>query len=146
MSISKVFASFLMTCLLAVGFLSVMPTADTAQAGQLFRKHSYGVKAKVVGKRRLVPGQRPVGPIVPYIAYDYPYYYNRGFFPTHIGPGYVYINYHVVGTGDDDVDVGPRDSALDRCFRKYKSFKAETGLYTTYSGKKKLCPFLAPLK
>jgi hypothetical protein len=30
-------------------------------------------------------------PIVPYIAYDYPYYDSRGYFPKHIGPGYVYF-------------------------------------------------------
>jgi hypothetical protein len=34
-------------------------------------------------------GSRLYLPIVPYIAYDYPYYYSRGYYPTHIG-GYVY--------------------------------------------------------
>lgn len=30
-------------------------------------------------------------PIAPnYSAYDYPYYYARGYYPTHIGPGYMY--------------------------------------------------------
>jgi hypothetical protein len=29
-----------------------------------------------------------------YSGYDYPYYYNRGYYPRHIGPGYVY-NYPI---------------------------------------------------
>ena len=33
----------------------------------------------------------PIGPS--YIYYDYPYYYSRGHYPTHIG-GYVYYPYN----------------------------------------------------
>jgi hypothetical protein len=30
-------------------------------------------------------------PIAPsYLAYDYPYYFSRGHYPTHIRPGYIY--------------------------------------------------------
>lgn len=37
-------------------------------------------------------GSRAIFPIAPtYQAYDYPYYYSRGFYPRHIGPGYVYF-------------------------------------------------------
>ena len=32
-------------------------------------------------------------PIAPYLAYDYPYYYRRGYFPQHVGPGYIYYGY-----------------------------------------------------
>ena len=39
-------------------------------------------------------GPRIYLPIVPsYIAYDYPYYYSRGYYPTRIGRGYVYYGY-----------------------------------------------------
>ena len=33
----------------------------------------------------------PIGPS--YVYYDYPYYYSRGYYPTHIG-GYVYYPYN----------------------------------------------------
>jgi hypothetical protein len=33
-------------------------------------------------------------PIAPsYIYFDYPYYYSRGYYPTHIGPGHIYYGY-----------------------------------------------------
>ncbi|NJO33170.1 MAG: hypothetical protein HC869_08505 [Rhodospirillales bacterium] len=33
-------------------------------------------------------------PIAPsYLYYDYPYYYSRGYYPTHIGRGFVYFGY-----------------------------------------------------
>ena len=39
-------------------------------------------------------GPWPNLPIAPtYRAYDWPYYYSRGHYPTHIGPGYVYYGY-----------------------------------------------------
>ena len=39
-------------------------------------------------------GPWPNLPIAPsYRAYDWPYYYRRGHYPTHIGPGYVYYGY-----------------------------------------------------
>lgn len=37
------------------------------------------------------PTFRTIFPIAPsYVAHDYPYYYSRGHYPTHIGPGYIY--------------------------------------------------------
>ena len=37
----------------------------------------------------------PIGPS--YVYYDYPYYYSRGYYPTHIG-GYVYYPYYYYGS------------------------------------------------
>ena len=144
MRLRKVFTSGVMSCLLAVGFFASASTIDAASAGQLFRKPAKKVKLKVVGSKRLRPGQRIQVPIVPYIAYDYPYYYSRGFYPTHIGPGYIYTNYHVTNRrGYHYVsDAGDRHSAIERCSRKFRSFRKDTGHYTTYSGKKRLCPYL----
>ncbi len=33
----------------------------------------------------------PVGPS--YLYYDYPYYYSRGYYPTHIGPHYIFYGF-----------------------------------------------------
>ena len=33
-------------------------------------------------------------------------------------------------------------SAIDRCDARYRSFNRSTGLYTTYGGEKRLCPYL----
>jgi hypothetical protein len=52
-------------------------------------------------------------------------------------PGYVY---------DDEVyDAPPADYTGDPsalCAEKFRSFEPSTGLYTTYSGEKKPCPYL----
>jgi hypothetical protein len=48
----------------------------------------------VIEFKRRARGRRihlPIGPS--YIYYDYPYYYSRGHYPTHIG-GYVYYPYY----------------------------------------------------
>jgi hypothetical protein len=83
----------------------------------------------------------PVGPSSRY--YDYSYYYSRGYYPTHIG-GYVYYNpktynpdYEAAG-----YEEGAPYSAAERCDRRFRSFEWDTGLYTTYGGNKKLCPYL----
>ena len=76
----SLFASSLMASLLAVCILGIAPVANDASAGKL--------------KRDSIP--LPMGPS--YIYYDYPYYYSRGHYPTHIG-GYVYYprNYYTRG-------------------------------------------------
>lgn len=33
-------------------------------------------------------------------------------------------------------------SAMERCDARFRSFEWDTGLYTTYGGEKKLCPYL----
>ncbi len=37
---------------------------------------------------------------------------------------------------------GSAYDAIDRCDARYRSFERSTGLYTTYSGRKRLCPYL----
>jgi hypothetical protein len=52
-------------------------------------------------------------------------------------PGYAY---------DEDVYDGPppgfSGDPRELCARNFRSFEWNTGLYTTYSGEKKLCPYL----
>lgn len=91
------FASVVMACVLAVGFLGIAPGTNTASAGQSSLKDGEsvkkGAKKRVAGiKRRGRRTQKiylPIGPSSTY--YDYAYFYSRGHYPTHIG-GYVY--YH----------------------------------------------------
>jgi hypothetical protein len=91
-----------MACLLAVGFLAMAPAANAAPAGYSFAKAGESARngesvsngaTEIKHRRRGRRGKRLQLPIVPYSAYDYPYYYKRGYFPTHIGPGYMYYGY-----------------------------------------------------
>jgi hypothetical protein len=91
MSNRNLFASILMTCLLAVGFLGAAPSANAASAGQTFLKPGDSARTHVIEVGRRRHGPWIVFPIAPtYRAYDYPYYYSRGYYPRHIGPGYIY--------------------------------------------------------
>ena len=87
------FASLLTACFLAVVFLGIAPAADAASARKSVRKSGESARNYVLeNKRRGRRGPRILLPIGPaYIYYDYPYYYSRGYYPTHIG-GYVYYN------------------------------------------------------
>jgi hypothetical protein len=79
-----------MACLLAAGFLGIASVANAASAGQSFLKPGESARNYVLESKHRGRGPRihlPVGPA--YIYYDYPYYYCRGFYPTHIR-GYVY--------------------------------------------------------
>ena len=92
MSSRSLFASFPMACLLAVGFLGLAPIAKSESVERSYLKPGESARNHVELKRR-VRGRRihlPIGPS--YIYYDYPYYYSRGYYPTHIG-GYVYYPY-----------------------------------------------------
>ena len=92
----KLLASILMASLLAVGFLGIAPVANAASAWQAFMKPDQSARNNVIEikhRRRGKRGKRLYLPIVPYSAYDYPYYYRRGHFPTHVGPGYIYYGY-----------------------------------------------------
>jgi hypothetical protein len=102
MSSRNVFASILMACLLAFGFGGLTPAANAASAGQPLLRAGEAASSSVVEAgyrhRRRYRYRRYHGPvvrlpIVPYVAYDYPYYYSRGHYPTHIGRGYVYYGY-----------------------------------------------------
>lgn len=93
-------ASLLTTWLLAVSFLVSAPMADVASAKKKFtRKSGEGARSYVLESKRTRRGPRihlPIGPS--YIYYDYPYYYSRGYYPTHIG-GYVYYPYNYYSPG-----------------------------------------------
>ena len=94
MSSRNLFASILMACLLAAGFLGIPPVANDASAGKSIRKPGESGRNYVLEMKRRGRGPRihlPIGPS--YIYYDYPYYYGRGYYPTHIG-GYVYYPYY----------------------------------------------------
>jgi hypothetical protein len=88
------FASILMACSLAVGFLGIAPVANAASADRSFVKPGERVMNNAIELKRRVRGRRihlPIGPS--YIYYDYPYYYSRGYYPTHIR-GYTYYPYY----------------------------------------------------
>jgi len=95
MSSRKSFASILMACLLAVGFLAMAPAANAADAGERnYLKAKKSVRNQVITVRPRAHGPRIPLPIGPGSVYcDYPYYYSRGHYPTHIG-GYVYYPYN----------------------------------------------------
>ena len=94
MSNRTLFASMMMSCLLAVGFLGIAPVASAESGRESFRKPAKSAKNIVIEIKRRGRGPRihlPIGPS--YVYYDYPYYYSRGYYPTHIG-GYVYYPYY----------------------------------------------------
>jgi hypothetical protein len=81
-----------MACLLAVGFLGIASMANSASAGKAVQKPGDSAKTHAVEMKRRARIRPP--PIAPsYLAYDYPYYYSRGHYPTHIGPGYIYYGH-----------------------------------------------------
>ena len=142
MSSRNLFASIMVAGLLAVGLGGLAPVANAASAGQSFLNPGASVGTNLIEIKRRSHSQR-IYPIVPYIAYDYPYYYSRGYYPTHIGPGYIY--HYSLGSGryyDDAADEAVPYSAEERCASRFKSFDWDTGLYTTYGGRQKLCPYL----
>jgi hypothetical protein len=97
MSTQSRLSSSLAACLLASGFLAVAPMTNDASAGKLKpgdSARSFALEMKRRGRGPRIP--LPMGPSS--IYYDYPYYYSRGHYPTHIG-GYVYYprNYYTRG-------------------------------------------------
>jgi hypothetical protein len=97
MSSRNVFASILVSCSLAVGVSGI---ASVANAESLPSDRNSSLKAGKSAKNKFIQTRRrfrsvrihlPVGPSSVY--YDYPYYYSRGHYPTHIG-GYVYYPYY----------------------------------------------------
>ena len=95
MSSRNSFASILMACLLAAGFHDIAPGANAASGGgQFYVKPGKSVRSNVIRTTRHSRSVRihlPVGPASVYC--EYPYYYSRGHYPTHIG-GYVYYPHY----------------------------------------------------
>jgi hypothetical protein len=88
MSSRNLFAPIVMACLLTLGLGGV------ASAGQSILKPGESARNNVIEVKHRGRGPWPNLPIAPtYRAYDWPYYYRRGHYPTHIGPGYVYYGY-----------------------------------------------------
>jgi hypothetical protein len=88
----NLFAFALMAGLLS-GFLGIAPAAAAEASGNSFQKPSKSARMSEIKIKRFRRGARihlPIGP--GYVYYDYPYYYSRGHYPTHIG-GYVYYPY-----------------------------------------------------
>ena len=97
MSSRSSFAFSLVASLLAGCFLAIASVANDASAGKLkpgASGRNFALEMKRRGRGPRIP--LPAGPSS--IYYDYPYYYSRGHYPTHIG-GYVYYprNYYTRG-------------------------------------------------
>jgi hypothetical protein len=96
MSSRHVLAGISMACLLAVGLLGTAPVANAegvgpgAKSGKIAGKHLLEARRRYKRRFQSVKIHLPLGPTS--IYYDYPYYYARGHYPTHIG-GYVYYPY-----------------------------------------------------
>jgi hypothetical protein len=57
-------------------------------------------------------------------------------------PG-AYITLGVIGAlMQHGLSEGAANSAMQRCANRFRSFEWDTGLYTTYGGEKRLCPYL----
>jgi hypothetical protein len=83
-----------MACSLLLVSAGIAHVANAASAGQSVSKDGVSARNNVVeikhGGRRPWPNL-PIAPS--YLAYDWPYEFTRGHYPTHIGPGYVYYGY-----------------------------------------------------
>jgi hypothetical protein len=91
-----------MACLFAAGILGL--AAMHVSSADAKSRESASAGSYVLESKRRARGPRiplPIGPS--YLYYDYPYYYSRGHYPTHIG-GYVYY--------------GPR--SVNRCSSSYR--------------------------
>ena len=95
MSSRNLFVSIQMACLLAVGLFSIAQVANAADSGgRPYLKPGKSVRGHVITVKPRRYGPRIYLPIGPGSVYcDYPYYYSRGHYPTHIG-GYVYYPYN----------------------------------------------------
>jgi hypothetical protein len=81
-----------MASLLAAGSLGVAPAGHAMSLGQSLLKPGEGARSVVVEIKYRGRGARFYPPIAPsYLYYDYPYYYSRGHYPTHIRPGFIYF-------------------------------------------------------
>lgn len=91
MTMRQAFVSVFVLSLLTGGLLSIAAANTPAAAAPFSVAPGKSAQTNVVRikrrRRSRVKIRLPRGPS--YIYYDYPYYYSRGFYPTHIG-GYIY--------------------------------------------------------
>jgi hypothetical protein len=114
MSTQSVLASRLAACLLASGFVSLAAVVQEASAAKVMRGDSGRSFALEMQRRNRGPRiPLPIGPS--YLYYDYPYYYARGHYPTHIG-GYVYYPAYFYRS----YDQGPRVPRRRRASRHWR--------------------------
>src|SRR5262245_10619888 len=91
MSSRNLFASILGACLLTAGVAAPATDVNAASAGQALLNSGKSAGNSVTEVKYRRHGPRLQLRIAPsYSGYDYPYYFNRGYYPTHIGPGYIY--------------------------------------------------------
>jgi hypothetical protein len=92
----NLFAPILVVSSLAAASFGIAPVANAESGGQSLKAGKVSGDSVIGAKRRFrhrfrsVKIHLPIGPTSVY--YDYPYYYCRGHYPTHIG-GYVYYPY-----------------------------------------------------
>lgn len=87
--------AMLMACFMTFG-LGSLATATKVNATQIGKYYPHSGKNagnNVIKIKRRHRSSRIYRPIVPYIAYDYPYYYSRGHYPRHIR-GYNFPDYY----------------------------------------------------
>jgi hypothetical protein len=83
-------APMLVACVLVAGFFGIAAAATAASTGKSIVKAREGGRAYTLEGTKRARGPRILLPLGPgYVYYDYPYYYSRGYYPTHIGR-YVY--------------------------------------------------------
>ena len=67
---------------------------------------------------------------------------NRHYYGRDWNPG-AYIALGLIGAlVDSGMSESHARSAMQRCDDRFRSFEWDTGLYTTYGGEKRLCPYL----
>lgn len=84
----------LLTSGVLVALLGFAPATDAASGGRADVKYAQSARAYSLERRRRSRPLRiplPVGPS--YTYFDYPYYYSRGYYPTHIGGYFYYRGY-----------------------------------------------------
>ena len=110
-----------MACFVAVGLGAFVPAADAAPLGQSISPVGSSAANDVIEIENRGHRPRILLPRGPgQIYYDYPYYYSRGYYPTHIGPGYVYDSPYSYGE-----DYYPQHN--DRCAKWHRKCTGNWG-------------------
>ena len=124
MSSQTWFAPIVMACVLVAGFFGIAAVASAASAGKSVLKAREGARNYVLESPRRGRGPRIPQPLGPgYVYYDYPYYYSRGYYPTHIGR---YVYYPAYSRGHDSKYGGG-------CASWRRSCLAKVGLHRGYA-------------
>lgn len=92
---TRTWSAFVAVASLLTVCATLASRANDASASQFLPKLDQSARYKVIEVQYRGRGAQAYLPIAPsYLAYDYPYYYSRGHYPTGIGgPGYVYYGF-----------------------------------------------------